>query len=86
MMATPATPPTTPPAMAPTFVPDDGGDLTEGVGSAVCVLSDADVDIEDPGVEVEGIEDVGVTVIIRYQKKGLEISLTTPVPDATTES
>ncbi|KAH1638371.1 hypothetical protein KXW18_000481 [Aspergillus fumigatus] len=62
-MATPATPPTTPPAMAPTFVPDDGGDLTEGVGSAVCVLSDADVDIEDPGVEVEGIEDVGVTII-----------------------
>ncbi|KAJ8205893.1 hypothetical protein LV164_005195 [Aspergillus fumigatus] len=62
MMATPATPPTTPPAMAPTFVPDDGGDLTEGVGSAVCVLSDADVDIEDPGVEVEGIEDVGVTI------------------------
>ncbi|KAH1459129.1 hypothetical protein KXX53_004913, partial [Aspergillus fumigatus] len=60
-MATPATPPTTPPAMAPTFVPDDGGDLTEAVGSAVCVLSDADVDIEDPGVEVEGIEDVGVT-------------------------
>ncbi|KAH2128902.1 hypothetical protein KXV35_002784, partial [Aspergillus fumigatus] len=52
-MATPATPPTTPPAMAPTFVPDDGGDLTEAVGSAVCVLSDADVDIEDPGVEVE---------------------------------
>lgn len=49
--------------MAPTFVPDDGGDLTEGVGSVVCVLSDADVDIEDPGVEVEGIEDVGVTVV-----------------------
>ncbi|KAH3307947.1 hypothetical protein KXV87_007278 [Aspergillus fumigatus] len=61
-MATPATPPTTPPAMAPTFVPDDGGDLTEGVGPVVCVLSDADVDIEDPGVEVEGIEDVGVTI------------------------
>jgi hypothetical protein len=38
--------------MAPTFVPDDGEDITEGVGSIVWVLSDADVDIEDPGVEV----------------------------------
>jgi hypothetical protein len=67
-MATPATPPTTPPAMAPTFVPDDGEDVAEEVGSRVCVLSDAgvdvnveaDVDIEDPGMEVEVVEAVEV--------------------------
>jgi uncharacterized protein (DUF39 family) len=64
--------------MAPTFVPDDGEDIAAGVGSIVWVLSDninidADVDTEDPSMEVEVVEVVdGWGTAISYKQASTE--------------